>query len=162
MENTYWTKPDFWISCILSAGSLIASILAFVAANKAKKAAREAAKTVKIQTVTIDLSEIILHLDKLNMEIDFSTARDLLNETRNKVRRLLAPYNNEIEYKDKIAIIFKTLDDTKTSLLQVKPEDPSIQIIRNSVYYSIENNISLLSGHLAELMGLFEYRTIKT
>lgn len=159
-EIPFWETWDFWIFIVLAIGSLIASITAFKEARKAKEAAHEAGKTVKIQTITIELSEIIQRLDKLDIEIEFSTARDLLNETNRRVRRLIAPFKEDENYKSIATTITDTLTSAKNNLLQVRPIDQEEQVVTNSVYYAIESDFSELSGQLAELMGKFEERTI--
>lgn len=161
IDIPFWERIDFWIFLVLSIGSLYASIKAFIEAKQAKIAANEAGKTVKIQTVTIELSEVIQRLDRLDVEIDFSTARDLLNETNRRVRRLIAPFKEDDEYKTLISSIITTLSDSKTALLQVRPIDQDEIIVKSTVYYSMESNFSELTGQLAELMGKFEERTIK-
>jgi adenine C2-methylase RlmN of 23S rRNA A2503 and tRNA A37 len=161
IDYPFWKRTDFWIFLVLAIGSLYASIKAFIEAKQAKIAANEAGRTVKIQTITIELSEVIQRLDRLDVEIDFSTARDLLNETNRRVRRLIAPFKEDLEYKSLIVSIITTLSDSKTALLQVKPIDQDKVVVKSTVYYSIESNFSELTGLLAELMGKFEERTIK-
>ena len=156
----FWKTGDFWIFLVLAALSLIASIMAWIQARKAKNAAEDAGKTVKIQTITIDLFEIIQNLDNLSMDINFKTARDLINGTNRKVIRLMTPFNKNCDYSDIIALIVKDLADAKNSLYEVKPLSETEDVIKNSVYYAVEGIISALSGHLAELMGLFEKHTI--
>lgn len=157
----FWKTIDFWIFLVLAIGSLFASIRAVIEAKQAKIAANDAGKTVKIQTITIELSEVMQRLDKLDVEIDFSTARDLLSETNRRVRRLIAPFKEDEEYKDIIGSIITTLSDSKSALLRVRPIDQDEVVVRSTVYYSIESNFSELTGQLAELMGKFEERTIK-
>lgn len=99
-------------------------------------------------------------MDKLDIEIEFSTARDLLNETNRRVRRLIAPFKEDDNYKTIAIKIIDTLSSAKNNLLQVRPIDQEEQVVTNSVYYAIESDFSELSGQLAELMGKFEERTI--
>ncbi len=160
MVDKFWEQWDFWIFLFLSISSLAASIWASIEARKAKKAAREAGKTVRIQTITIELSEVISKLERLDMKIDFATARDLLSETNRRIRRFLGPFESEKEYSESISLIFNNLSEAKSSLLQVKPNDQESDVVKNSVYYSIENFISGLLGQLAGLQGKFEQRTI--
>ena len=160
LEIPFWKEYDFWIFLVLAIGSLLASIKAFMEAREAKNAAKEAGKTVKIQTITIELSEIIQRLDRLDIEIDFSTARDLLNETNRRVRRLIAPFKEENDYKELTTSIITILKDAKNSLIQVRPIEDEELIVKNSVYYAVESDFAELSGQLAELMGKFEERTL--
>lgn len=157
----FWEKMDFWIFLLIAIASLAASIKAFLEAREAKLAANEAGTTVKIQTITIELSEIILKLDKLDLDIEFATARDFLNEINRRVRRLTSPFSQDEEYETKITSIKKCLTDCKDSLDNVRPIQNSENFVDNAVYHAIETHFAELSGHLAELMGLFEKRTIK-
>src|SRR4051812_42031977 len=73
------------IGIIVGAFGLWFAIKAFKEAREAKKAANEAGKAVKIQSVTIELTELIQRLDKINIEINYSQARDLYSEINRKV-----------------------------------------------------------------------------
>ena len=94
MEQPFYTTPEFWIASIIGIASVYFSVKAFKEAREAKKAAFEAGKTVKIQTITIELTEIAQRLDKLDFELNFSEARDLLNEVSRRIRRLIAPFQD--------------------------------------------------------------------
>ena len=161
IDFTFFGKLDFWLSIGVSAAGLIYSIRAFKEAKEAKTAAKEAGKTVKIQTITIELSEIIQKLDKLDINIDFHTARDILNEINRKVRRLITPFQKEDDYKEEINNIILILDNSKKNLDQVRPINEELKAVPNAVYYAIESDFSSLSGSLSQLVGLFEKRTIE-
>ena len=134
--------------------------MSFNAASKARIAAESAATIVKIQTITIELSEIIQKLDKLDPNIDFTLGRDLLNENNRRVKRLISPFRDEQDYKETINQINIALENAKKALEEVKPID-SENVVKSSVYHAVESHFSTIAGLLAELMGLFEKRTIK-
>lgn len=158
----FWQTLDFWLFLVLSVLSLLAAIKAFVEARRAKMAAYEAGKTVKLQTITIELSEIVQKLEKLDIYIEFSTARDFLNEINRRVRRLISPFQDEVEYQDLIEKIKNILDEAKKSLIQVRPiEEIDEDTLTQAVYNATESYFAELSGLIAELMGLFEKRTIE-
>jgi hypothetical protein len=159
-QSSFWRTGDFWIFLILSLLSLVASILAFLEARKAKVAAKAAGKTVKIQTYTIELNEIMLKLDSLTLDMKYQTARDLINETNRKVLRIMTPFNKDKDYQEIILSITNALKEAKLSLEQVKTLDNAKEVVENAVYNAVEGIISLLTGHLAELMGKFEERTL--
>ncbi len=159
----FWETFEFWIFIILAVLSVFASFKAFFEAKKAKKAATEAGKTVKLQTITIELSEIVQKLDILDVDIDFSSARNFLNEINRRVRRLLSPYQEDDDYKEQIIQIREILADAKKSLGEVRPiESEGKEPIAQAVYYATESYFSELSGMIAELLGLFEKRTLES
>ncbi len=62
-----------------------------------------------------------------------------------------------------ITKIKAVLSNAKGGLDGVKPINADGQEpVSNSIYYAIESHFSELSGYIAELMGLFEKRTIET
>lgn len=157
MENFY-QKWDFWISTIIGLGGIFFSILSFIQAKKAKEAAENATKTVKLQTVTIELTEIIQKLEKLSQDINFSNARDLLNETSRKVRRLISPFKEDSEYSEKINQLYEHLEICQNALSSVRPDGE--EIVPFTIFNALEGNFSTLNGLLADLLGLIEKRTI--
>jgi len=163
LNTPFWERFDFWLFLLLSIASLIASIQAFREAKAARKAANNAGQTVKIQTITIELSEIIQKLDKLELKIEFSQARDFYSEVNRRIKRLTAPFKGDDEYKEVISEIAETLEELKASLAEVRPiENGEGQSpVENSVYFAVEKHFSELGGQLAELMGYFEKRTLK-
>ncbi len=163
LDTPFWKKGDFWIFIGIGSASVFASYKAFREARKARTAAHEAGRTVKIQTITIELSELVQKLDTLDIEIDFSTARDFLNEINRRIRRLMSPFQTDDMYIEVITNIKAVLSNAKGGLDEVKPINADGQEpVSNSIYYAIESYFSELSGYIAELMGLFEKRTIET
>lgn len=163
LVTTFWKTLDFWIFIVIGSASVIASYKAFLEARKARTAAHEAGRTVKIQTITIELSELVQKLDTLDMEIEFSTARDFLNEINRRIRRLISPFQTDETYSEVIANIRTVLSNARSALAEAKPiNNDGQEPITNSIYYAIESHFSELSGYIAELMGLFEKRTIET
>lgn len=159
---SFWKKPEFWISIAIGILSVVYSFIAYREAKSAKEAAYEAGKTVKIQTITIELTELVQKLDTLDMDIKYSTARDLFNEINRRVKRITAPFKDEKNYQETIEKINEVLLNTKGSLNEVRPiDDSEDNDLGFSVYNASESHFSDLSGLLAELMGLFEKRTIE-
>lgn len=161
IDTPYWAKYDFWIFLVLTLAGLVFSVLAFLEAGKAKTAAKEAGRTVKIQTITIELTEISQRLDKLGMDIQFNEARDLINEVTRRLRRLVSPFRDEKEFSSTVTALIEALDIAKKSLNAVRPNvlDEENQAI-HSVYYGIEGDLATINGLVADLLGLFEKRTI--
>lgn len=115
------TSPDFWLNLVLGVAGVGFSILAYFEAKAAKHAASEAGKTVKIQTITIELSEIAQRLDKLDFDLSFSEARDLLNEVSRRLRRLIAPFQSNQDLAQQAASLKTVLDDAKAALEALHP-----------------------------------------
>lgn len=152
---------NVWSGFLLGVAGVVFSILAFNEARKAKAAATEAGRTVKIQTITIELTEISQRLDILEMEIDFSSARDLLNEVGRKLRRLISPFQADPEFTDTITSLKDALSSAKEALSGVRPARETEASQPNyAVYYAIEGEFSTINGLVADLLGLFEKRTI--
>ena len=120
LDIPFWKEADFWIFLVIALLSLAASVKAFLEAKAAKEAATDAGTTVKIQTITIELNEIILKLDKLDIDIEFSFARDYLNEINRRVRRLTSPFAEDDEYKNKIVTMLLLSVTLHSLQLQVK------------------------------------------
>jgi preprotein translocase subunit SecF len=163
LNENFWQHTEFWIFLIIGVLSLIASVMAFWQAKRAKEAAFQAGTTVKIQTITIELTELVQKLDKLDAKIDYPTARDFLNEISRKIIRLIAPFKEHDDYKNTINKIYEIISKTKKGLELVKPIDKekNVDFALQSIYYAIESNFSDLSILLAEIIGLFEKRTLK-
>lgn len=157
----FYVQPDFWINVLLGAVGVIFSLLAFVEARRAKIAASEAGKTVKIQTITIELSEIAQRLDKLDFQLSFYEARDLLNEISRRLRRLIAPFQALEDLKAPCASLKTSLDAAKQALEGLLPQEGGVdQLPLNSVYFATQGHFANISSQVAEIMGLFEKRTI--
>jgi hypothetical protein len=158
LELPFWERFDFWIFLLLSIASIVLTVLSFLQAKKAKEAALSATKTVKLQTITIELTEIIQKLDRLSATIEFTAARDLLNETSRKVRRLISPFRNDLDYKEVINSIYAQLDNATDALVKVRPTGE--EVVPYAVYNAVENYFTKLNGTLSDLLGLIEKRTI--
>lgn len=157
----FWTMPDFWINLAVGIGSIIFSILAFVEAKRAKRAAIEAGKAVKLQTVTIELTEIAQKLDRVEPGMLFSDARDLLAEISRRLRRATAPYATDPELINAITAVREALDAAQESLRSVRPSDPTKENeTPDAVYYGMESELASVNNCVADLMGLFEMKSV--
>jgi hypothetical protein len=158
---SFLSHIDFWIFFGLAALSIYYSYRSFKEASAAKEAAQNAATTVKVQTITIELSEIIQKIGRVDPKIDFIKARDLLSDTTWRIKRLVVSFRKDEEYKDAINKLNVSLENASKALQKVKPlkDEPTVN---SSVYNAIESHFSAISSLLAELMGLFEKRTINT
>lgn len=162
MSRPFYSEPDFWINLLLGGAGVFFSVLAFIEARRAKIAAAAAGKTVKIQTITIELSEIAQRLDKLDSQLSFSEARDLLNEVSRRLRRLIAPFQALEDLKDPCNSLKASLDAAKVALEDLLPQEGGTdQLPPNSVYFATQGHFASISGQVAEIMGLFEKRTIE-
>lgn len=157
----FYKRVDFWIGVAIGSISIFFSVKAFGEARQAKLAASEAGRTVKIQTITIELSEIAQRLDKLDYEVEFTDARDLLNEVSRRIRRLIAPFESNNDLSDACLRLKAALDNAKLSLDEVRPQGET-GVSKNIVYFAVEGHLSNISSLVAEIMGLFEKRTIDT
>lgn len=152
---------EFWITLLMGLLGVIFSLLAFMEAKKAKNAAAEAGKTVKIQTITIELTEIAQRLDKLNFELSFSEARDLLNEVARRLRRLIAPFQTNEDMSEACKCLKDALDEAKQALEEIRPTIEGVELAENTVYFATQGHFANISSLVAEIMGLFEKRTIE-
>lgn len=152
---------SFWISNLVGVLGLVFSILAFVEAKHAKLAAKDAGRIVKIQTITIELTEIAQRLDKLDFDLGFSTARDLLNEVNRRLRRLVAPFQSHPKYAESCLALKKSLDEAKFALDEVRPSGAESDHAPNTIYYGMQGHFATISAGVAEIMGLFEAETIE-
>lgn len=157
----FYTTWSFWISSLLGAAGVVFSVLAYVEARAAKIAAFEAGRTVKIQTITIELSEIAQRLDKLDSALSFPEARDLLNEVSRRLRRLIAPFQGTDDFAAPATSLKAVLDDAKSALETLRPQDAVDGVPSLSVYFGMQGHFSNISSMVAEIMGLFEKRTIE-
>lgn len=163
LNNSFYKRPDFWISIIIGLLSVLYSFIAYREAKAAKIAAKKAGNTVKIQSITIDLTELIQRLDKLSTKLDYSQARDFYNELNRRVRRSISSLTLNTDYQEKTNCIIKTLITIKTNLDDARQSgstDPTM-LEGINLYYAIEGEFSNLSGQLADLCGLLEQKTIE-
>jgi hypothetical protein len=157
----FWTNYDFWIGIVIGLASVVFSVMAFVEARRAKRAATEAGKTVKIQTITIELMEISQKLDRMRLDIHFDEARDLLTEISRRIRRIISPFQKDTGLCEPINSLREALDSAKTSLNSVRPSGSSeIPEAPHAVYYAIEGDFASISNFVADLLGLFENKSI--
>lgn len=160
--SPFYLSLSFWIGTLLGVAGLYFSIAAYREAKAAKIAASEAGKTVKIQTITIELSEIAQRLDKLDFELSFSDARDLLNEISRRLRRLIAPFQSNSDLSGPCESLKQALDAAKKALEEVRPNEGEIVASApNAVYFATQSHFSNISSLVAEIMGLFEKRNIE-
>ena len=172
IQEPMWRRIDFWIFLFLSIGSLVVgafglrySIRAFKEAEqakdeakKAKAAAREAGKTVRVQTVAIELGEISQKLERLQPDILFNEARELLNEVARKLLRAISPYEDDQVLKAKISAVRGSIENAQNSMQGVRPTQGSPEV-PGSVYNGIEADFVAINNLVAELLGLFETRS---
>jgi hypothetical protein len=161
LSRPFWEAPDFWIGLAVGLIGTCLSALAFWEARQAKRAATEAGRTVKLQTITIELTEIGQRLDKIQPEIRFSEARDLLAEINRRLRRVTSPYATDGELASSIAGLREALQVAQSSLKAVRPTDPDSEAdAPNAVYFGIESDFANINNSVADLLGLFEKRTL--
>lgn len=162
----FWWDPGYWIAQIIGLAGAILSLLAFLEARKAfheakgaKEAATAAGRTVKIQTVTIELTEIAQKLDRIQPEVVYNEARDLLSEIQRRLRRLIAPFAKDPELKDAIGAVLQALQAAQSSLKAVRPTDPKVET-PNAVYFGTQDAFDTINNCVADLLGLFEKQTL--
>ena len=158
-QSPFYENPGFWISLVLAIIGLWLSYIAYVEAREAKKAARAAGNQVKKQTIIIDLTEIILRLDKLSTELNYSDTRNFYSEINRKIRRCVSSLSSNKNYSEKVSQITSNLDVIKTNLEGTRQtSDAEVGIY---IYYAVEGEFSNLSGKLADLCGLLEQENIE-
>jgi hypothetical protein len=159
----FYTTGDFWINVVLGVAGIVFSVLAFKEAAKAKEAAAAAGRSVKIQTVTIELTEILQRLDKLDAEIDFPDARDLLNEVSRRLRRLVGPFSDVSDISEHYTQLKAALKQAKEALEAVRPSSVTVEEqTPNAVYYALQGHFGTISEYVAEISGALEKKTITT
>jgi hypothetical protein len=160
LHPPFWKDLGFWISLAVGIAALVFAILAWVEARQAKRAATAAGRTVKIQTVAIELTDIAQKLDRIQPEILFNEARDLLTEIQRRLRRLMSPFAKDPELSEAIRAVLEAFEAAQTSLNAVRPTDPKKEAeAPNAVYYGIEGDFATISNRIADLTGLFEAQT---
>jgi hypothetical protein len=158
----FYILPEFWIASCIGVISIFLSFMAFSEAREAKKAAYEAGKTIKIQTITIELTEIAQRLDKLDFELNFPEARDLLNEVSRRLRRLIAPFQDTKDLSEPCSNLKDALEQAKLALDEVRPQETDVDSLpSNTIYFATQSHFSNINSLVAEIMGLFEKRTIE-
>lgn len=160
LQQPFWHRVDFWIATVLGAAGLIFSILAFLEAAKAKRAAIAAGRTVKLQTIAIELTEVSLKLDRIETNIRFSEARDLLAEISRRLHRATSPFANDSKLSGSISATLAALSAAQTSLKAVRPTDPTKEDEAPfATYNAIEDNFATINNCVGDLVGLLEKET---
>jgi hypothetical protein len=166
LHPPFWKDPGYWMVLIVGIVGLAYSYLAFKEARKAfhearsaKDAATAAGRTVKIQTITIELIEIVLKLDRIEPNLLYNEARDLLSEVQRRLRRLIAPFAKDSELKDAIATVLQALATAQSELKAVRPTDERAET-PFSVYYGTQDAFDTIRNSVADLLGLFEKQTL--
>ncbi|MBO0947503.1 hypothetical protein [Fibrella forsythiae] len=158
-EVSFLQKGDFWISLFFNFLGLYLAYLAYKEANRAKEAAEEAANSVRAVGVSLGLSEIAYQLERIDINIQYTTCRTLLSETHRKTRQLTATYKNDPELSIIINKVESTLGQIEVALYDVRPINETVISPLHSVYWAIECFSSPLVGHLGELIGAVAKRT---
>jgi hypothetical protein len=157
LQRPFWTHFDFWIALSIGVGGLVFSILAFLEARSAKRAAILAGRTVKLQTIAIELSEIAQKLDRIEPEIRFNEARDLLAEISRRVHRATSPFMKDPKLSSAVTDAREALKTAQNSLKAVRPADPTKEDEAPlAVYNAVENNFAAINDCVADLLGLLE------
>ncbi len=141
---------------------VIFSILAFREARKAKRAATAAGRSVKLQTVVIELTEISQKLDRVQPDVTYSEARDLLSEVARRFHRAVSPFARETKLAGAIDLALQALQAAQTALKSVRPTDltkEEDESALSAVYFAIEENFATINNLVADLIGLFERQT---
>lgn len=158
-QTSFYEDFGFWISLVIGIIGLWLSYRAFKEAREAKKAAKAAGNQVKKQTIIIDLTEIILRLDKLSTELNYSDTRNFYSEINRKIRRCVSSLCSNSNYAEKVSQIISNLDAIKTNLEGTRQSSEAEVGIY--IYYAVEGEFSNLSGKLADLCGLLEQENIE-
>lgn len=167
-KTHFWEQPEFWISIVVGVAGLIFAVLAYIEAKRAKieaksakHAATEAGKTVKIQTITIELTEVLQKLASLEPSIEFGDAWNLLTEIQRRLRRIISPFQKDSELSETITALKEALSAASKALNSVRNYDSAKeQMAPLAVYNAIQDNFAAISNLVADLLGLFEKKTI--
>lgn len=162
IDKPFYYDFGFWIGLIIGLLGIFISWIAYKEAEKAKEAAFKAGNIVRLQSITIELTEIIQRLDKINTDLDYSTARDFFNELSRKIRRSISVISTSPEYSNKTNEIIAILNTIKNNLDDVRKNvmvDKSL-LQGIDLYFTIEGDLSDLSGNLAELCGMLEQKAV--
>ncbi|WP_080055662.1 hypothetical protein [Spirosoma aerolatum] len=160
VAEPFYRKPDFLISTAFSGLGLWLTWLAYKEAERAKEAAEQAAKSVKSQAIAMELQELVQKHDKFEVNIRYTTCRDILAEYNRKIRRLISPYRNEQDLQTIIQQVEQMLDAIRAILDDVRPYSDETDGVSNAVYNAVEGPFAVLNGQIGELIGTFERRTV--
>jgi hypothetical protein len=153
-------STEYWISVGIGSLGLILSGLSFLEAKKAKEAAILAGRTVKAQSITIELAEVSQRLASIQLNIDYSGARDALTDAEMKIHRHTASLQVDQDFKNSIDTLRTSLGLANTALEQVIPV-PGAPNIPGVVYNAISKHYASICGQLYGIIGLLEKRTIE-
>jgi hypothetical protein len=161
--KVFYSDLGFWFSFLVGLAGLYFSNRAFREARAARIAACEAGTTVKAQTVTIELTEIAQRLDRVEYDLDFKAARDLLNEEGRRIRRLIAPFRSLEPFEDACGQVESALSRASTALagLQPRPGTECDDVEVRAVYFAMQGHFGAINNCVARIMGLLEQRTIE-
>ena len=145
---------------VVSGFGLHYSMRAFDEAKEAKAAAKAAGRTIKLQTIVIELTEISQKIDRVNPDIRFDEARDLLSDMSFRLVRATSVFEEEPALSKAIRALRQALDAAHAALKSVRPTDPSKESeVPNAVYYAVEDDFAAVKNCIAELLGLLERQT---
>lgn len=168
LSTPFYFDAAFWIGLVvgvvgivLSGFGVLYSLRAFREAREAKLAAREAGRTVKRLTVVVDLTEIALRLERIDSNIDFGEARQLLNDASRRIHRLLAPYRAHSDYDQHCSQLYQALANARVSLETMYPESSDEGRAGTTIFFATEKHFALISNHIATILGLFEQESIE-
>jgi hypothetical protein len=159
-QSSFYEDPAFWISLAIGIIGIWFSYIAFKEAREAKKAAKAAGNQVKKQTIIVDLTEIILRLDKISTELNYSDTRNFYSEINRKIRRCVSSLSTNSVYSDKVTQIISSLELIRTNLDGTRQTSDAAELGLN-IYYAVEGEFSNLSGKLADFCGLLEQENIE-
>lgn len=99
-------------------------------------------------------------MERLEPEIRFNEARDLLSEVSRRLRRAISPFANDDKLGSAIAAAKEALLGAQKSLNGVRPTGTSREAeVPYAIYYAVENDFANINGCVADLLGLFEKQT---
>lgn len=157
----FWMSPAFWIEIAIGVAGLVFSVLAFIEARGAKRAATAAGRTVKIQTAAVDLTEIAQKLDRIQPEIGYNDAREMLNEISRRVRRVTSPFAKTKGLAEPITSLVEAINAAKQSLKSVRPSTPNAEAeVPQAVYLAVEGDFDTIGDYIADLLGKFDKETM--
>jgi hypothetical protein len=160
-QHPYWRQPEFWIATVLTVVGVLLSAFAAYEAREAKRAANRAGRYVKLQSVTIELTEVAQKLAQIEPEALYREVRDQLQEITRKIRRVIAPYVQEANLRTAIDAVYAALDAAQEALHAVRPSPPAKEgEVPNAVYLAMEGQFASINNALADLIGLFEMKTV--
>ena len=87
------------------------------------------------------MTEIILRLDKLSTELNYSDTRNFYSEINRKIRRCVSSLSSNKNYSEKVSQITSNLDVIKTNLEGTRQtSDAEVGIY---IYYAVEGEFQI-------------------